>query len=317
MAFAIDRFYSPAPYTIVVPDGRVWGEFGAAIAPDNKLLWDVSIFPPFVPDEHPVFRQTRLTPAVFVDETVALLTFCASGMYYHWMFDVLSRFDLLARSGIAVDRFIVNGVRSAFQLETLAALGIPQDKLIHCHADFHLQAKRLVVPVAAAIEWGPHQWQIRYLREELLTRNGIAPSPGWERIYIGRARASHRRVTNEEQVCDVLRVRGFRCIELEDYTVAQQAAILASARFVVAAHGSGLTNLLFCQPGTKVVELFPSNFPVYVYWLLCNHLDLDYYHLFAEGERAADKLDPKHGYDDMFVNPGKLATVLDRIGSGA
>ncbi|MFC4304524.1 glycosyltransferase family 61 protein [Cohnella boryungensis] len=310
ITYRMTEFYSPAPFVIEIPNGRVYGDYGCILAPDNKLLWDVSIFPPFIPEKHPVFRVTEFPPARYTDETVAVLTFCASSMHYHWVFDVLSRMDLLNKSGIPIDKYVVNGVKAAFQWETLERIGIPKDKLIVCQDQFHLEARRLVVPAAPAIEWGPHHWQIQYIRAELLFKPGLQPSPDFERIYISRSLAAHRKVTNEEQVLGLLAPLGFKCIHLESYSVAEQAVILSSAKVVVAPHGSGLTNLIFCQPGTKVIELLTSNFPVYVFWLLSNHLDLDYYYLFGEGERAADRIDPKHGYDDMWIDPDKLRGIL-------
>jgi len=34
-----------------------------------------------------------------------------------------------------------------------------------------------------------------------------------------------------------------------------QQEVLSSARVVIASHGSGLANLIWCQPGTMVIEL--------------------------------------------------------------
>jgi hypothetical protein len=38
--------------------------------------------------------------------------------------------------------------------------------------------------------------------------------------------------------------------------VPEQAAIMALAKHVVAAHGAGLTNLVFCSPAARVLEVF-------------------------------------------------------------
>ncbi|WP_409341770.1 glycosyltransferase family 61 protein [Paenibacillus sp. MBLB4367] len=312
--FRLKQFYSPAPYVAEIPNGRVWGDYGAVITPDNILLWDVSIFPPMIPSEHHIFRQPALPPLQHTDETIGVLTFCASGMYYHWMFDAISRLDLLNQSGIPIDRYIVNGDRCPFQAETLELLGIPKEKQLHCYDTFHLQSRRLIVPVAPAIDWGPHLWQIQYLRKELLISRGTAPAAEYEKIFISRSLASNRRVTNEEQLFEILRPLGFKLVHLELYSVVQQAQVFSSAKLIVSPHGSGLTNLIFCRPGTKVVELFAPSFPVYVFWLICNQLELDYYYLFGEGERAPDKVDPAHGFDDIEIDIEKFKSVLELAG---
>ena len=52
---------------------------------------------------------------------------------------------------------------------------------------------------------------------------------------------------------------------LETLTVDEQIRHFAEAEFVIAPHGAGLANLLFCQPSTVLVELMPSH---YVNWAM-------------------------------------------------
>jgi capsular polysaccharide biosynthesis protein len=42
-------------------------------------------------------------------------------------------------------------------------------------------------------------------------------------------------------------------------------------------HGAALTNLLFCEPGARIIELFPSDRIKSVYLALASRLDLDYH----------------------------------------
>ena len=51
----------------------------------------------------------------------------------------------------------------------------------------------------------------------------------------------------------------------------------AEASHVLAAHGAGLTNLLWCHPGTKVIEIQDKNMiHKKVYPLLSHHLGLSH-----------------------------------------
>lgn len=47
------------------------------------------------------------------------------------------------------------------------------------------------------------------------------------------------------------------------WSVAEQARLFRSARLVIANHGAGCTNVVFCEPGTHFVELPPVLFPCY------------------------------------------------------
>ena len=55
-----------------------------------------------------------------------------------------------------------------------------------------------------------------------------------------------------------------------------QIEAFRSARIVISVHGAGLTNLLFCQPGTLVIELLPSNHIKSAYCWLAMRLGLRY-----------------------------------------
>ena len=58
-------------------------------------------------------------------------------------------------------------------------------------------------------------------------------------------------------------------------TIKEQMRTFAEATHIVAAHGAGLVNLLWCKPGTKVVEIQdPKMIHKKVYPVLSHHLDL-------------------------------------------
>ena len=52
-------------------------------------------------------------------------------------------------------------------------------------------------------------------------------------------------------------------------SVEEQVKFFSSADMVVGAHGAALTNLVFCRPGTRVVELFSPHYVNPCYRDLC------------------------------------------------
>lgn len=56
-----------------------------------------------------------------------------------------------------------------------------------------------------------------------------------------------------------------------------QAEAFFGADWVVAAHGAALTNLAFCRPGTRVIELFSSEYVNPCYRDLCTAARLLHY----------------------------------------
>jgi len=73
------------------------------------------------------------------------------------------------------------------------------------------------------------------------------------RVYINRR--DERRLKNEKEVQNLLRANGFDIVTLEDLTLDQQVQLFAYADLIVGFHGAGLTNLLFCEKGTRVLEI--------------------------------------------------------------
>jgi capsular polysaccharide biosynthesis protein len=83
-----------------------------------------------------------------------------------------------------------------------------------------------------------------------------APDEIGNRIYLSRRSYPRRILHNESEIEDTLRSIGFSIIDPADYSYKEQVAIFRKARTIVSPHGAGLTNLLFCEPGTRVLELF-------------------------------------------------------------
>lgn len=103
-----------------------------------------------------------------------------------------------------------------------------------------------------------------------------AAAAGPERLYLSRRDSKLREPTNADALEGALAARGFQRFVATDANHAEQIARFRAARTVIGVHGAGLANLLFCPPGTLVVEIFPANFVKSPYWRLSRALDLRY-----------------------------------------
>ena len=74
-------------------------------------------------------------------------------------------------------------------------------------------------------------------------------------VYISRSRATKRRVLNEDAVMKRLAPLGFVKIYMEDHPPLIQMAICRQAKIVISAHGASLVNIIWCEAGTKVIEI--------------------------------------------------------------
>ncbi|WP_341414175.1 glycosyltransferase family 61 protein [Paenibacillus filicis] len=302
----------PPAFVAVIREGRVLGEEGSVITPDNRLLWDVSLR--MVPeDQHPAFTTTPTRPLIETAETVAVLSFFSSQTYFHWLYDVLARIHLLRLSGIVVDKYVINrNIPSQFQDETLAMLGIPSDKVLFTHPTMNLKAQQLVVAsisMHSFLEYA--SWPFQFIRQELYEKQNIRHT-GCDRIYISRFKSDKRKILNEDQVTSLLDEYGFSTVALEELSVAQQIETFSSASVIVAPHGSGLANLAFCSPGTKIIEIFARDYTPVCYWEMSNYLRLDYYSMVENGYHEPNQ---QHLFElNILVSVDRLKQLLNLAG---
>ena len=289
-------------FTAEIAQGRTWTmpqthwwqvcEAIAVMTEDQQLLGDLSREYPgelpgchnaaLNPGQHRIFNRVQLPPVETIEGTVAVLTGLSANVYFHWMLDVLPRLEILRRSGFPegeIDWFYVNSVAKPFQRQTLERLGIPGDRILESDRHPYLHATRLVVPsFPGPIGW-PTSESIEFLRSHFLPSQSSSSPTSPKRLYISRQTAQYRRVVNEPQLIQRLQQQGFQVIALENYSVTEQAQLFANAEVILAPHGAGLTNLVFCQRNTRVIELFSPNYIRYYYWSICQHLHLNHYYL--------------------------------------
>ena len=102
------------------------------------------------------------------------------------------------------------------------------------------------------------------------------PGSADRRLFVSRGGARLRRLKNEEELRPALTKRGFEWFTPRADDHRSQIEAFRSAHIIVTVHGAALTNLLFCRPGTLVVELFPSNHIKSTYCWLAMRLGLRY-----------------------------------------
>jgi capsular polysaccharide biosynthesis protein len=256
-----------------------------------------------------VARPHRIAPLIERrSEPVAALTSSTQAYYFHWLFDVLPRLGMLEQFGYAKEQIYLQR-RFGFQRESLALLGIEDQRIVDCEASSILSAPRVIVPCHQIMNGRVFpDWALRFLRDRLLPSAQGEAAPSGRRLYLSRAGASHRRVANENEVLDVLGGYGFRVVRPEDLSLAQQIRHFRDAEAIVAPHGGGLANLVFCSPSCRVIELFPAT-SIDVYYRLSRAMDLDYRYVVAAGGNVE-----KLGLEDYRVPLDALRRALESAG---
>jgi capsular polysaccharide biosynthesis protein len=242
---------------------------------------------------------------------MAVLASTAGENYFHWLFDVLPRMRLL---GTEPCDWVYVQTELPFQQEALRRVGVPPSRWITAGANRHLQADVLIAPSLPGNSGQVTAETRSWLRGLLMGPEGDLPGRGGSRLFISRMDARIRRLENEAEVIRVLETRGFEVLRLAGRSMAEQAAIFAGARAVVGMHGAGLSNLVFCAPGTRVLELFSEAYLNPCYRGLCDLGDLEYMWLAGPPAPPLPSSDVERVECGTRIDPARILRVLDDWG---
>ena len=231
--------------------------------------------------------------------------------------DLLPRLDLLARAGYGpekVDRYLVNLGNAPYEHETLTLAGIPEEKILPVSAASHFRCERIITTSLRDNHW-QHTlpaWVPGYLRN--LTGVTVGGTGRRRRLYLTRRTASFRRVLNEEALLPVLESHGFEIFDPGTLTVVEQAKIFTSAEAIISPHSSVMTNLVFCTPGTAVLEIFPADYFDVSFWTAASIAGCTYHAVVAgRPPGAAPESQIEARRQDIVLDATQLAQVTDFI----
>ena len=295
-------------FVFEIPNVNFWAHYGGAVVTaENALLADLS---PEVwgPANHRIFSRWHLPKSQLLNGRIAIgVTPEAGGNYYHWLLDLLPRVLLLkhaTQNFSNYDALLLNGSRATYERETLAALEVPPEKIRFVDSRDRFQIASAVFPSLDINILAP--WKVHGLRELLSSGK---PNQH-RRLYFSRARAAVRRIANEKEISEVLRQQDFEILEAETLSWREQADLFANASVIVAPHGAALANIVFCQLGTRIVEITTRAGYRDWYWELAAVAGLSYEVLEAQPTRSASG--PNENAD-MLVSREGLARLLERL----
>lgn len=313
----VEKLQSASTFVANIPAGTVWfHKLGfAVIDGKNQLISELTHR-----DKYPeICQYSPYKPALHkIDGTVAIILGFQN--YFTWMMQILPCLELLRLSGVTIDHIDKLALWTSFntyQKQTLDILGIPEKKVISIPQNPYIQAKNLIVPSSIVkSELRSPQWACQFLKKTFAPIDFDTKNK--QRLYISRSKAPVRKVLNELEVLTFLQKYDFTSVVLEELPIQEQANLLANAEVIISPHGAGLVNMVFCQPGTKILEIFSPIYVIRTYWVISNLCDLEYYYMMGEKEfddpqtPNYSKLpyDQKCRFKNIWVNINKLESLM-------
>jgi hypothetical protein len=243
----------------------------------------------------------------------------------HFLLDHATRLELYGRAGVDIAATTVIGpeLRHEFQSDTAARMGVRSYLGVNRRA--HVRVSRLWVSSNCHTHRHPAHWGAPWAVNAIREKFDLVPRRPARRLLISRRDSPWRRLRNEAHLIELLQPLGFEVIVPGELTFHDQIAAFRDATHVVGPHGAGLTNILWCAPGTHVLEVFHPHYGTWAYAMLKDVLNLNYATLVArDGDSDAPEFNdtslPReqmvpHAGRDMWVDPNELERWL--VESGA
>ncbi len=293
------------PRVALLPHGRVFGS-GTVLTPDGRsIASDVSTDFGGPAESHWLMSFRQIRPPVRLPGATAVVAVNLGSRYCHWLLEELPRLLALRRT-TATPGIIVNQnapfIREAYELGGFAG------PIWAVGRHTHFECEQLLIPELIGRAGYPTQLGVNLLTEFTAPWRGSASVCG-DRLYISREKASRRRVLNDTELWPQLEARGFRKLRLEELSWRDQINAFAHAREVVAPHGAGLANLVFCRPGTRVVEFFHRSYVNPCFGRLAELAKLDYTAVIPDGTEAIGH-EPRGNRLDLHADVPAILAAL-------
>ena len=247
----------------------------------------------------------------------ALIQDASENNFTHWLFDILPRFKIFEQNNSIkeIDYFLLPELKHSFQYETLKILGIPTHKILSDKKNRHLEAETLIVTDHPWHKEGNihdemmniPEWIVSWLRQKFL--NHAEYKNLNNRVYIDRSDSlfNHCKIINSDEVWEVLKKNGFTKVKLTEMNFRNQIGLFNSANIIVSAHGAGLTNIIFSNPNTKIIELAPENYPNKFFQRVSKINNLSYKKIFSKNLKSNE--DKRQG--DILVDVKDIERLLN------
>lgn len=229
--------------------------------------------------------------------------------YCHWILTCLPKLLLLLDRFPDLSFFIHNSTDVNYVKEIFNLLNIDIKNVFNLSLTPNLKCENLIVPSKIGFGVNVNRFVVSLI-ENSFSKYFIK---GTKRLYITRRNAPSRKIINEDLVINLLIELKFEIIELEFLSVLEQIKLFSQAEIIIAPHGAGLTNLVFCTPNTKVLEIFSSSYIGLCYWFLSNVKYIDYYFIVDRNNNSSRDINKcfVDGERNIMVDIEDLKKILE------
>lgn len=233
-----------------------------------------------------------------------VLAFNSYTGYFHLLAETIPRLFLLKDYLSDYTVLLPEEYHKPAFIDILALTGIKEENIKWLYPNLIYKVPQLILPSATAQERHFNPQLLKKIKLDFLEKTSDAKLPfAADRIYVVRKKAIKRKIINEEDVMALVKLKGFVCIDFEDFTFAEQVQICNKAAILISIHGAGLTNCMFMKEGSKLLELRKNDGgEMYYYHMIASATGIEYYYQFCKSDRP-----------ELPVNTADLIVDIEKL----
>ena len=193
--------------------------------------------------------------------------------YFHFMFDILPKIYLF-NSKIdlgTIDYFYVSDPKK-WQIKIFNILGINKKKLLSSKKYKHILADEIYAVDHPWYNKGYVQKNCQKIPKWIVHKNrkiffnnlkNIIKNKSKKKIFLDRSTSkyNHCQIKNLNDIKKLMLEKKFKIFKPEFLSFEKQIDLFKNSSIIIGAHGAALSNIIFCKPGTKIIEIIPADHP--------------------------------------------------------
>ena len=198
--------------------------------------------------------------------------------YGHWLTDILPRI-IWFREQYRDVKIVVHRETPRQILEALRLSGVAEASWFRL-GDQHVRLPEMYF----AGLWNRHPLvhtpltfeYLQQVRRQALSKRRWQFRRAPKKLFVTRTDARTRQVENHADLSRFLKAKGFTAVATGNMSFVDQVRLFAAAEEIVGVSGAALTNMVFSESGTRLLNLSPASMPSLYFWDIAHHAKVQY-----------------------------------------
>ena len=189
--------------------------------------------------------------------------------FFHFLFDIVPKIHLLTLKIELkkINYFYVSDPKK-WQIEIFKILGIGEEKLLSSKKNNHIFAEEIYAVDHPWYDKGYIQENVKNIPKWVIQKNreiflDNSKQKFKNKIFLDRSKSkyNHCQINNLNDIKNLVLRKNFKLCKPEYLSFIKQINLFKSSSIIIGAHGAAFSNIIFCKPGTKIIEIIPADHP--------------------------------------------------------